>query len=263
MSKTLYWLIKTSGNTGAAGQSFKNHVTAAAAGSKMTDYVIGTGTPVSDWTPAVEGDKYASGTTFAPYVNFANYGSQFHDIRADVWTPNACDEVTVNSVSWNEGLGRATMSITIAVDSPPSLPYITGVMFWYTENPYPWEPVDSDPHYVEMIIAHTGGGTADEVEVTPKFDVQMDGSAFNAQQTITFDPILITTEYPGWDDVYEFETHEDSNYNSPKSYGVDSYVDTTYSVWLRYRIRAEYNGGTPGSWVNYGEVAWTDPREDI
>lgn len=68
MSKDLYTLIRASGNSGASGQSFKNHVTGAASGVSMTDYRVTGFTSVSGQPNAPGVTTYASPTTFDVYL---------------------------------------------------------------------------------------------------------------------------------------------------------------------------------------------------
>ena len=269
MSKTLRWLIEASGGDPIAGDSFRYDVTDAGNAVKMTDYVLlNAGQPTDDWYSSDETEyKYPSGTQFHPTADFAftttGPGSRHHHIRTNTWSPSSCPEVTVNGTSWNDSTGVVTLTITIDVDTPPATPTLNAVMFWFTEYSPFNAPPDTSSHPVDLIISATGGGSPDTVVVTPAFTWQPDGGAFNDQKTVTFGPVAMITTYPTWSNLYEWETHDSSAYTNVVTHYIDSYVDTTYSVWFRYRLKAEYNGGVAGSWVNVGEVAWTDPRPDV
>jgi hypothetical protein len=77
VNHSLYYLVRASGNSGASGQSFRNHVTGAATGVKMTDYIIhswdATGLPDP-------GTTYNSGTTFNLALSFVQ-GTQAGNIK--------------------------------------------------------------------------------------------------------------------------------------------------------------------------------------
>jgi hypothetical protein len=79
MPKTLQYLIKASGNTGSAGQTFRNHVAGATTGAKMSDYVVGY--MLGAGYEGYEFDPVPSDHTFPLAFDFYNQGSRFHLIQ--------------------------------------------------------------------------------------------------------------------------------------------------------------------------------------
>lgn len=267
-------LIKASGNTGTSGQSFKDHVTGASGGGvSMTSYQLGSmgsysGTP----NPPVE-TTYTTPQTWNIVITFSNYGANFSQIRRNgtsPWSFIGVANQTLNSVTWDNGAGTATLNTTVegAYDAN-TLPGLSSFNVWYVGYTSPTQNPNSGSVSVEVYPLTTGGGSAsgwDDYNLQWIYDP--DTAAFNTNATTSSFSFRINKKaYPGWTTTYEWEIHSDSNYNNVL--GTNSYTfssDEAYDAdvgYIRYRIKAAYNGGTPGSWTNYGVIHWTDPRDDI
>jgi hypothetical protein len=103
MPYTLFHLIKASGNAGTSGQSFRNHVTGAASGTKMSDYKISTANYAGE-EPTTE-FPYNHGEVFNMTLTFNGQGNHAHHIKrtgnvivASVGSP-APNGFSVSSVS--------------------------------------------------------------------------------------------------------------------------------------------------------------------
>lgn len=116
MPRTLRNLILASGNAGTSGQSFRNHVTGATSGTKMSDYNLGsasfTNQPVDD--VGNYPDQYDAVIT----VTFAGVGGKFDLIKRSF----------TDAANWNVsvigGLG-ASVAIQSLTSSGPTNAVIT------------------------------------------------------------------------------------------------------------------------------------------
>jgi hypothetical protein len=273
--KNLVELIKASGNAGIAGQSFKGNVTPTQAVSDMTgfsmsSYLLGTdgsvtGTPLlpNEWT-------YPSGTTFTLVQNFASYGANFYRIRRNgvaPWYPMGTIEHTLNSATWDEVNDNVTLSVTCYGDyDPATAPGISAFTPYWQGYTSPNVPAGSGAEYVEVKPAVTGGVSAsgtDDRTLQLWFDPDI--AQFNPTFTTASWSLRIQRRaYPAWTTINEWEIHTTSGYNNllgTNTYVFTSYPQDNYTVgYVRYRLKTEYNGGTPGSWTNYGAVTWYDTR---
>lgn len=271
MPRNLVELIKASGQAGTAGQSFKSQVTGASGGGvSMTSYLLGSEGSVSG-TPAPPGENsiYASGTTFTLGIGFSGYGSNFNQIRRNgtaPWSFTGTAANTINSVTWSESPGTATVSVTVyGVYDSNTIPTLVNFNAWFTGYQSPNEPAGSGAESVSVTPTTTGGGMASGSDVSSiQFVYDPDTALFNPSYTSTtwsFD--LHRRAYESWTTRYEWRIHPDANYNNPigtNSYSFTSYPGDNYTVgYVEYRLKAEYGGG--GAYTPYGAVLWDDPRE--
>lgn len=273
MPKNLVELIKASGQAGTAGQSFKSQVTGASGGGvSMTSYLLGAEGSVSG-TPAPAGENsiYASGTTFTLGIGFSGYGSNFNQIRRNgtaPWSFTGSAANTINSVTWSESPGTATVSVTVYGEyDANTIQTLTNFNAWFTGYQSPNEPAGAGGESVTVTPTIAGSGSASGSDVRSiQFIYDPDTALFNPSYTSTtwsFD--IYRRAYESWTTRNEWEMHTDANYNNvigTNTYVFTSYPGDSYTVgYARHRLKAAYNGGTPGSWTNYGAVSWADPRE--
>ena len=140
MARTLLNLIKASGYSGVAGQSFRNNVTGAGTGVKMSDYNLDGWVWDTAGAPTAVAWPYASGTSWAMTFTFTE-GSKAKLIRriaADGLGPtvhvlsySADDDIsgedisiTTSSINSSDSLGSATLQL-IASTSPTATVFAT------------------------------------------------------------------------------------------------------------------------------------------
>jgi hypothetical protein len=273
--KNLTELIKASGNSGIAGQTFKGNVNPTQAvsdmtGFSMTSYLLGTdggltGTP----QPPVE-ITYNSGTTFTLVQSFSGYGWNFYRIRRNgtaPWYPLGTVEHTLDSVTWDEGNANVTLSVTCygEFDAATEPGLSTFAPYWQGYIS-PNVPAGGGPEYVEVKPVVTGGiSPSGADDRTLQFWFDPDSADFNANFTMVSSSLRISRRaYPAWTTLNEWELHATSSYDNllgTNTYVFTSYPQDNYTVgYARYRTKAEYNGGSPGSWTNWGAVTWYDTR---
>lgn len=273
MPADLVELIKASGNAGTAGQSFLNHVTGATGGVSMTDYQLGSVNSYSGVPLTPVENTYATPQTWNIDVTFSNYGSKFNQIRRNGTTPwlflGTANHV-LNSVSWNDGTATVTLNSTVEGDyDAGTLQTLSSFSAWHTGYTAPTQNPNSGSVNVSVFPEVSGGGSpSGTTDFTLQWRYDPDTATFNSNMTTSsFSFRMNKKAYPAWTTTHEWEMHTDSNYNNVV--GTNSYTfssDENYDAdvgYIRYRIKAAYNGGTPGSWSNYGVIHWTDPRDNI
>lgn len=279
MPITLKELIKAGGGAGSAGQSFSNTGgLGASSGARISDYILPTGSPTDNWDPA--GDTlttYNSGGTYNPYVSF-NYqyggnGSRFYNIRRDIsgWTNNTGSSITLNSVTWNDSAGTATLNMTIYGDYDSSTQQsLTAFQYYFSGYTAPDKPSDGGAYQVVLFPSVSGSSSPSGSSIiTPSFTYDPDIASFNPNQTFNWSGIRVYKQaYPSWTTMYEWQAYLDSGYTTAAETSFYSSNDGnnaafayyTYGpVYIRYRIKAAYNGGTAGSWQDT-TASWQDPR---
>lgn len=278
MTKSLTKLLKASGKPAIINSRFGDVTpTPPPAYSGMTSYLVGAPGSYSG-VPTLPGEAadYTTPQTFNIGVTFSGYGSNFSYIRRNgtaPWTAIGSANQVLNSVTWDDGLATATLNVTVtgnydATTYPTLLSSPNGFVCWFTGYTSPTQNPNVGYVSVTMFPQATGGGTATGTnDFTLQWTYNPDTGGFNPNQTTASHPFRIQkAAYPSWSTTYEWELHTDSNYNNllgTNTYSFQSDVMFDADVgYVRYRIRAEYNGGTPGSWTNYGVVHWTDPRAD-
>lgn len=277
MGKNLVELIKASGNAGVAGQTFKGNVSPTQAVSDMTgfsmsSYLLGTDGSVTGIPLLPNEWVYDSETTFTIVQNFASYGANFFRIRRDgtaPWNPLGTVQHTLNSVTWDEGNANVTLSVTCLGEfDPATAPGVSTFLAYWQGYTVPNVPPGSGAEYVVLAPVVTGGvspsGTDDR---TLQFIFDPDIAQFNSSFTTGSWPLRISRRaYPGWTTLYEWELHSTSAYTDDPPLSTNTYVFVSYPQdnyplgYVRYRIRAQYNGGTAGAWTNFGLVSWSDTR---
>lgn len=281
MPKNLVELIKASSAAGIAGQSFKTNVTGATTGVSMTSYLSGSFGSFGGSFPQPENEiTYSTPQNWNIDVVLSGYGANFNQIRRNNtsgWTFLGTANATINSVTWNDGTGTATLAMTFTGNyDATTYPTLTNFTAYFLGYVSPNKP-GAGAATVEVYPLASGGGAASGSDVfTLQWSYDPDIANYNPVIT-TPAPNLGTgaqtmriakAAYPSWTTTYEWEIHTSSSYNNllgSNFYQFTSYEnDANVSVgFIRYRIKAAYNGGTPGSWTNWGELLWTDPRDDI
>lgn len=270
MSQDLIKLIQASGNAGSTGQSFANHVTGSGAGVGMLDYSISgsvswTGQPL----PPNE-QTYNSGQTFSLVGTFSQYGSKWPLIRRNgatnpPWNVRGSVTTTINSITWNDEASTVTAGVTTFGEyDQNTVPTLNSLFFYYTQYNPPDIPPDNNEYVVRIRVDATGGGSASGYDdLTLELGYLPDTALFNPTLiTPTWDIRINKRALPSWSTIHDVEGYTDNTYTTPKALQFLSDNNTTYDAYVRYRIKAEYNGGVVGDWVNYGQVTWTDPRAD-
>lgn len=262
-------LLRASGADGVAGEDAFD-VAGAAVGAGGRGYVLG---PAS-WSGAVPQPPveltYASGHVFTGMLGtFANYGGHFLNIRRNgltPWTRLGTAQSAVQSVAWDEGAGTVSLNVQLLGEfDPATLPGITGFSYWFRDYTQPAVPPDNGDYQIVIRRATTGGGSpsgSDDLVLQHRYDPDL--ADFNPMLDTPAWPVRVARRaYPSWDNTYEWQAHDSAAYTNEVASSILSGPNTLHSVWIRYRLRAEYNGGTPGAWTNYGEVSWSDPRPDV
>jgi hypothetical protein len=163
MPKTLQYLIKASGNQGAAGQSFRNHVTGAETGAKMTDYLMGT--PIGAGYGGYEVTPMPADYTIPLVMSFPSRGSRFYHIQR-----NISDAYTFGATNLNGTVSYPSLSITsfnslsqgnqheigLRVLAPPAGGASVAPLAQYSGS----QPPNDDPWggYFDAQITTSGGG---------------------------------------------------------------------------------------------------------
>lgn len=281
MTYNLQELIKASnsGSGGSAGQTFRNDVAPKTAmdGTRMQDYVLPTGTAINTWDPPDTLTTYSSGSSVSGYVTFdynSGKGTKFSYIRRDIagWSNNVVGSVSLNSVTWDSPTaGSVSLSMTVSGDyDTNTMQSLSAFQYWFVGYNAPSTPSGSGA--AEVILSPIVSGASSpsgNTIIYPSFTYDPDVAAFNPSATFTWSGIRVSKQaYPSWTTMYEWGAYIDSGYTTAaltsfysSSDGNDpAFAYYTYGpVYIRYRIKAEYNGGTPGSW-SYTSTSWTDPR---
>lgn len=266
--------IIASGNAGTSGQSFRNHVTGAVSGAKLSDYKL---TAVAfSGQPTTGGGPYPAEQTFAITATFTR-NSRAHNIQRNVsaaWQLTVTEpgtEVALESFSSNGSPSGASHTLNIRVKgkqtgSPSVSPVAT--------QPGS-EPASGVPWAVQWTCNFSGlGGTG-----TTAFDITWSYDP----DTSTFSPTLTnvwsaTFGNRGYDENADFDFEwrtadsgggtlistarqftltSDSNSIYPSD--INGLLNAeTATLYLRWRIKTTSGGN--GTWNNYGAVACTDPR---
>lgn len=272
MAYTLRDLIKASGNAGTSGQSFRNHVTGATSGTAMSHYKAGLAFDVTDALPSTE-YTYASGSSVYTRITYLSTAVKWSLIRQNGTTPwtqigssSTTGGLRPSSVVWDDtGLTGTANYTLIGVYDPNTLQTLSYYDAWFRDYPYPNQPPDSGTYVVRAKPVATGSLTpSGSSTMTYQWQYVPDIGPFNPTYT---DPTSITVAvsriaYPAWATVHESEYYSDSGYTTLVGNTISSDPETIFTWWIRYRIKAEYNGGTPGSWNYYGSYTWYDPRPD-
>ena len=233
MPYDLISLIQASAGSGTAGESFLNHVTGAASLVEMDDYTLAKdASPVWGGTPLL-------GTILATTGSF-------------------------NSVSWDDTNKTVTASVSSSgLLDPATLPVLTSYFPWFRDYAFPTEPPDSASYAVRVTAQYTSPAPASSsTDYTWQLRFLPDLGFFNPIiDTPSYDIRIYNRSYPIWTSVYESAFYDDAGYtNSVSNTITSSQGDPSYTWYVQYRLRAEYNGGTPGSYTQYGAVVWSDPR---
>lgn len=289
MPKNLIELIKASGKAGIDGQTFANDVTGADTNVAMSDYLCGV---PSTFAPPDPNSTYPSGQMFAISIQFSGYGPRYYNIRrndAGAWQSYGTALQTLHDIGWNDATASVTLNVTVLGEyDSTTLQTLTGFNVWFVGYTYPNAPTSETWESVEVTPAISGSLTPSGATTqTLQYYFDPDSANFNpsvwAPSSTTSWPVTISRRaYPGWSTRYEWEIHANNtivngSYNSlinSNGYTFTSFPGTNYGNanpvgYVQYRLRAEYNGGTPGAWTftdvynNTLMVVWTDPRNAL
>ena len=215
---------------------------------------------------------YNDNTTFNMVGTFADMGGRFSVIRnngtnqwSQVGSVAVNGSAVVNSVTWDDGAQTVTVPYTVrGAYDPNTIKTLSAFTFWFRNYTEPAEPPDNDEYQVVIRITATGSDTpsGSTAETFRLRYANPDGGGFNPGPVHTplMDIQVARRAYPTWATTYEWEAHDSSSYTNEIASSFMSDNNTTYDVWIRYRLSAEYGGN--GTWTNYGQVSWTDPRLD-
>lgn len=279
MAYNLRELIKASGYAGTSGQSFRNHVTGAASGVGMRDYLINTATWTNPFEPLPT--IYDSPALAYATISFADMGDlagaivnrdvSAWQVQATVLDGGSGEAATITGVEWytDHPTNNAEAYVGISVDGPYAIGIPTvSTYVWYRDYTEPDRPADgdTDPYVVDFSVISGSVPAAGTGLVQLALSLTPDrfGAAFNPPQsnasvlgdwTLTID----RRDNPG--QQIEAEWYSDSSYSTLVStnltYTISSSPNTSVSYWARYR-----NSGSSDTWTNIGEVNWQDPRPD-
>lgn len=262
----------------ASGQSAPGNATAEVAGAGSGNvYGLGYVAGLSGETSAIQDPTelpagYDSGTQLS--VTFDISGAEFEHIRngAASWQQwgdiNVRSGLDVDSVTWDDvaPLGVTVYDTVLGDYDSNTLPTLTNFTAYFRDYTSPAVPPDNGD-YVVRCNPVTGGPGSPSGTTDKTFQLRYvpDAGGFNPSPFLGFEYDIRVKKiaYPGWTTVYEFECHDSTSYNNNIGNSIFSGPNTTFTWYVRYRLRAEYNGGSPGSWTNYGAVNWSDPRPDI
>lgn len=253
MPKNLVHLIKASGNTGVAGQSFRNHVTGAATGVAMTDYNIA--------SMNLTGDVPDGGTLYSPADHTYSINIGFTEGNKAGLIRRLGNVVTAGMLGpFRPGASVSIVSSNIVVGSSGSTVGVK-VVAGYTPGATP--------------IGVTGGGSTPCIEVQCSFSLGLSGAGASGDQHIfleidyfpdlaPFNPLLF---YSGdaWmanraqvPDDYEQEWHTNGSYtalhSTAQSFSEGSMPQSLHQYYLRARLIGA------GSWTNVGLIEYFDTR---
>lgn len=280
MTYNLVELIKASGNAGVAEESFRNDVTAAGDEVNMASYrLLGSGSGAAS-TASIGGFSIApaiTGNGFEVNLTFGGYGTRFRHIRnngTSSWGGFSGSGLTHVTTSWNDGTATATLGVTAPNVYDPAtsetLQFPDSFVAWFDGYVAPDRPADGDPngYLVRVSPRVTGGGIASgSTDYTfGPFSYNPDSAAFNPDYSSGVGTYTIRVNrlaFPPWGTAYDLEAHDSAAYTNQIDLFVLSYSFTTAQWYIRYRVKAEYNGGIPGAWNEYGLVTWSDPRPDV
>src|SRR5690348_9138175 len=224
MPRDLLNLIKASGYAGTSGQSFRNNVTGAASGAKMSDYnlyawVFGGTQP----STSPLGASYVGTTDFAMTFDFtqnsrANYIKRIGaalTIDADI--PGNPGGYSASIVAQNVVAAVSGSSVTVRVVPPlGSAPSGAIVLAqpWFTSYTYPNQPPSgSGSQPVKMGVAVSSGGGGTEVRnIHFTLSYAPDIGPYNPTISQAYVNIPFTTRADTLDD-FEYEWHTTSAYS--------------------------------------------------
>lgn len=278
MPRTIYYLVKASGNSGVSGQTFLGHVTGAASGvgCKTSDYYLNGATLDQD-TPGQGGNvTYDSPQSWILTFQLQK-GSRFHHIqRTDLAALDVnmdSDGVSVTGASatiTSKSISSTQLGFTLNLSSQPRTgsqpasniavwtnPGSYGDGKWFVGYTYPTLAPVGTAESIEFFFHTTsspGGGTN-----VRNYDVYVhyvpDNGPYNPT-LIWHDEILMRDRGTVLSD-FEIEWSRDGvNVHGSGNYftRLQSVAYENFSVYYRYR----YVGAV--SWSAWQQVQWVDPR---
>lgn len=266
MTRSLKTLIQASNNSGAAGQSFKNHVAGAVAGAHMRDYII-TAWEFTDQVPAPE-LIYTGPQNFHMDIAFTQ-GSRASNVKrtgavATILPVNVPPGAGVG-FALNSIVGAATGSQVTVSASPGYNPSASPVQNsgWFDGYTPPTAPPNQLPASVLMYhsLVGAGGSGSQHIQWYVKYTpgLNNDATGFNPAMT---SPLFDANMYNRAEDIsdWEFQWFSDSGYSvlvydGPAGVTISSSPGQTTTFWTQGRRIA--SGGT---YSHLGAVSFTDPR---
>src|SRR3954468_17540838 len=160
MTWTLKNLIKASGNSGAVGQSFRNHVAGAVTGAAMTDYKI---TALSFASPPTNGNTYTGTQNFGGSITFTQ-GSRASNIKrtgavytispSGMFDTGGSVTLTTNSIVGASTGSSINIQVKAGYDDNGSSP--VGNPGWFDGYTSPTVPAGTGSDNVTMFGSLTG-----------------------------------------------------------------------------------------------------------
>jgi hypothetical protein len=259
-------LILASGNSGVAGQSFRNHVTGAVTGAAMTDYQV-TGWSFS--APPTNGATYTGTQNFGGNITFTQ-GSRAGNIKrtgAAMTDPVPTLSYTAPTggtfaITTNSIVGAATGStynvqITPGYNNTGSSP--AGNPGWFDGYTSPTTPAGTGPDNVTMFGSLTGVGAVTGSQGASWSDIYVvDIGPFNSTLSVARS-ILMNNRLEDVGD-WDWEWHANSSYTSLLSsvytYTFGSSQNGVTTAWVRAARKLSFTH----IWENVGAITFTDPR---
>lgn len=265
MPRDLISLIRACGYAGTSGQSFRNNVRGAVSGSRMSYYILdGWG----NWT-----SDYAGGTlAYNAFINLTylmNGRSLWTNIRNNltVLANDGTDPTSTGSASITSGAtpNAGSNSLQVQVRGGTKIIQLhrvfTGINKQWSD--YGTEP-NPNPVTVASDIQITANFTSNGSETPDAYTYDLhihypgDGD-FNPPLDYSF-PITVMGTVSVDSTAAVVEWYSDSGYTTLYDEGTSGQTrvtsggsgPTSGSLWMRYKDN--------GSWVNYGQVDWFDPR---
>jgi len=265
-SLNLRELIRASGSAGLDGQSFKSNVKGAGTGVSMRSYLLGIPAAYGGQPQPPAEITYTSGTSFNYDIFWSAYGENFNQIRNGLssWQQFGTAEMTINSATWSESLGKVTLNFTVFGEYDPNTSQRLDTFGAQYENN--GTPTGQEGFNVVIIPFLVGGTTPSGADnLTVQFYYDPDTAFFNPTVlTSTFTMRITRRAFPSWNVMYEWEVWRDGTYDGTDAlFGINgfstlSFSGTTFTYYVRYRLRSQYGGN--GTWTNFGAVQWMDPR---
>lgn len=282
-------LIKASGFAGVAGQSFRNHVSGAVGGTRMSDYII----PkfVLD-TGSVSVPPFTYGTTATLTLPFTlpNKGirasaiqrravTQFGANRFPVNGNFGGSSVTITSLgTWSDDNKSGSLNLTVVAPFAGTPTLTTSASFF--TNGAGSTPSDT-PQRVrwQAKLSSTPAGTS-SLEITTRYtpDIGPFNDTLFSSGSGPNDGFIISVTNRAYEvDDYEYEWHSNSGYSdllSNSSFYIPTFGSAIYTRGGTYTAPyddASYGGSvltaylrwrsdSGSGWNNVGAVTFTDPR---
>lgn len=274
MARDLISLIQASNFGGTAGQSFRNHVTGAMDGTKMSDYLIPEISVDSAPSPNVAYPKSQSFSVSFTLSNFGGSASAILQRTLSAWSLQMLPvSGTTSGLEYRflsggagpgigGGPGGGAVAFAVSGAQVGSVTYSGSCRF---NTPSSLTPADPERIRFESFVTTTNpGGAYSIAEFIPSFAPDIGG--FNDVLYPTGSGLnggfpISSSQRPVDISQFNVEWHGNSSYSGTPSGSSTIYVTgfisepgDTHTIWLRTRVTAT------GSWTNYGPISFFDYR---